>query len=157
MEAPHTEPSQRTVPVSPMSTTTIDAGRTAPLRHSPLRDSMMNTVRWDLETIIYGLGVIDQAVLGLLELPRFRLQRDIPRSYFLEASQLHHGFSQNQELMGRLRMLAMGGALALRITKGWKQTMSHRPALTGQDRYKVISLAAASLLIPWLLLRSDKH
>lgn len=158
MDAMHTEPTPRTVPIAPMSNTAIDAGRPDLMTHPrPLATHW--GVRWDLETIMYGIGVLDQAVLGLLELPRFRYQRELPRSYFLEASQLHLGLGHGQHdpLMSRLRSLAMGGAFALRLVKSWKGTMAHRPALTAQDRYKVISLAAASILIPWLLLRGNKR
>lgn len=107
------------------------------------------------DVIVNAVGIIDQAIHTLFQLRNLNQMPAAPRSMVLQLIQLHHQFKHNDKLMAQLSLLATAGSCVMKLGKDWKSvTRGAHPAQPDPYRYyKIASLAAASLLIPWFLLR----
>ena len=114
------------------------------------------------DIVIGAFGIIDQAVLGLLNLRRPSGSTEPPRSLLLDIFQLHHGLAQRANpdragLLSKLTLLGTASRTGTRLLKEWQHVLrsdlNHKAARSPARVYRIASVAAASLVIPWLLLR----
>lgn len=135
-------------------TTTPDYSRQDSMTYYPVTTNPSER----MDMIIGGFGIVDQAIQGLLHLRELPRMPYPPRSVALEAFQIYHQFGKNPKLSGQLRLIAAAGGCVSRLARDWKSTVANdgmsAPKLSNAERtYMLASLAAASVLIPYLMLR----
>lgn len=110
------------------------------------------------DVIINAVGIVDQAIQTLFQLRNLERLPTAPRSLVLDIIQLNKQFNRNERFLSQVNLLAAAGSTIMRLGREWSNvTKNHEgPVPTARDPYryyKVASLAAASILIPWLLVR----
>ncbi|MBI3554784.1 MAG: hypothetical protein HY074_00810 [Deltaproteobacteria bacterium] len=111
-----------------------------------------------VDLVLTGAGIIDQAVRGLIELRELSLTQDgPPRSPLLEIVSVYHRFARSPNLLGQVSLLGSAGGTGIRLVREWGKVLDRDAALLKARRpariYMIASLAVASLIVPWLLLR----
>lgn len=132
-----------------------DYGKT----HMPSTSTLPAAVPNRNDVIVNAIGIIDQAILTLFQLRNLNQMPTAPRSMVLQLIQLHHQFKRNDRLMAQLGLLGSAGSCLMKLGKEWK-SITRTPQTSRRDPYryyKIASLAAASLLIPWLLVRNNRR
>lgn len=115
---------------------------------------------WTFETVVASLGILDQAARGLLSVRQLQSMHELPRSTLLDAFRVYNQFKRGDaRFLSQARLLTSAGSCMAHLAKEWKTILSEADSIRNTRREKAVryytlaSLTAASLIIPWLLLR----
>lgn len=105
------------------------------------------------DSILRAIGLIDQAVLTLLQLRNLRSTPQLPQSLTFNIIRTYDQFDRNANVMSQLKTFAAAGSCVAGLARSWKSTFSDKTDQSPYRYYMLASLAAASIMVPWLLLR----
>ena len=113
-------------------------------------------------SVLGAVGIVDQAVLGLLNLQKRSASGEPPRSLLLDIFYIHNGLTRipatgRPSLLSRLALLGTASGTGARLLKEWQHILrsgeSSAEARSPARVYRIASVAAASLVTAWLLMR----
>lgn len=128
--------------------------------HRVLRERMAEPgIRPDFALL--ALGALDHAALTILHYRDNPLDSKRPPSQLLDLFLAFHAFRTKSRLIPQTRFLYTLGSAAVSLIGAWRELPMHRDAAARYGRgpgayyYRLASLALATALLPYLLLRKS--
>lgn len=107
-----------------------------------------------------AIGIADQALRGLMQLRQLHELESQPRSLLFDSIQLYNRFDRNKRFIAQLPLLVQAASCAQRLGSEWRDVLRRPAPITGPRKavryYTIGSLALASIVIPWLWLRTGR-
>jgi hypothetical protein len=120
-------------------------------RVSAIRQELENAPR-PRDVLLSAAGALDQAVLSILHFRRGALDEEPPRSSFYDIVRAYHMLRTKTTLNSQARFVIAAGTIAFTMFNDWRKVRQGNESRFPRY-YRMASLAAASALVPWMILR----